>query len=87
MPKSTNAQIDKATKLFFANDPTSLTKVLAITQADADILGTTLEELRRVETFAAIDRYARARRQDPTELLLTLAANGPEEFEQMWSEH
>jgi hypothetical protein len=87
MPKLTDAQLAKATQLFLAENPAVAVSLLTVTQAEADILGTSVEEIRKVRTFAAIDKYARECGEDPTKLLFTLAAENREEFDKMWNEH
>lgn len=87
MTKLTDAQVAKATGLFVAERPALAVRLFTISQAEADILGVSVEELRRVETFAAMDKYARERGEDPIKLLFTLAAENHEEFEKMWGEH
>lgn len=80
MPKLTDAQIAKATGLFVGSNPLLAVRLATITQAEADNLGSSIEELRKVETFAAIDKFARARGQDPTDLLFILAADNADEL-------
>ena len=87
MPKLTDVQLAKATRLFVAESPALAMRLATITQADADILGSTVEEMRKVETFAALDKYARSRGQDPTDLLFTLAAEDAEELARLREEH
>lgn len=87
MPKLTDAQLAKATGLFMADNPVLAMRLATITQADADILGSTVEELRKVETFAALDKHARSLGQDPTDLLFILAADNAEELARLREEH
>lgn len=87
MPQLTDAQLAKATQLFLAQNPPAVRDIMSITQADADILGESLEELRRIRIFKLIADYARERRRDSAEVLYTLAAESPEEFQRLWEEH
>lgn len=87
MPKLTDVQLDKAINLFIADKPALAMRLATISQAEADILGSTVEELRKVETFAALDKHARSLGQDPTDLLFILAADDAEELERLRGEH
>jgi transcriptional regulator of nitric oxide reductase len=87
MPKLTEAQLAKATQIFLAENVQVAIALLTVTQTEADILGSSVEEIRNSRVFAAMDRYARERGEDPMKLLYTLAAESSEEFNRMWDEH
>ncbi|MFC5551787.1 DUF6388 family protein [Massilia aerilata] len=87
MPKLTDAQLAKVTSIVVAEDPMLAIRLATITQADADILGSTVEELQKVATFAALDKHARSHGQDPTDLLFILAAEDAEELARLREEH
>lgn len=87
MPKLTDAQQAKVKSLFIAQNPMLAIRLATITQADADILGSTIEEMQNVETFAAIKKYALERGEDTMDLIYTLAADGPEELARLREEH
>lgn len=83
MPKLTDAQMDKAKRMFFAERPQELVKIMTLTQADADCLGVPLDELKEVETFRAIDRVARENGRDTAELMFNLGAADIHEYHRL----
>ena len=87
MPKLTDAQLAKAINIFMADHPVVAMRMATINQAEADILGSTVDELRKAEAFAALDKHARSLGQDPTDLLFILAAEDAEELTRLREAH
>ncbi len=87
MPKLTTAQLTKAARIFLASNPAAADRILAIKQADADFMETSLEQLRLARTMDEIDSFARANGRDSMEMRFSLAADTAEEFHAMCTEH
>ncbi len=80
MTKFTADQLAKGRKRFLDGHPEIRCKIDAITQAEADALGISLEHLRVSETMRELREVARAKGIDSTELFWSCIADTAEEF-------
>ncbi|WP_338771572.1 DUF6388 family protein [Massilia sp. METH4] len=87
MPKLTPAQLTKAARLFLGSKPASRARVMSLTQADADVMETSLDELRLATAMDEIEKFARENGRDAMEIRYSLAAETAEEFDRMWREY
>jgi hypothetical protein len=86
MPKLNDVQLAKARQIFFAKNPMASVRIMTLTQAEADILGVSLAELQEVETYRAIEAYARDQGVDTTELLFMWGAADRDEYDRLMAE-
>lgn len=86
MPKLTTAQLDKAAHLFLSENPAAMRRITFLTQADADFMDTSLDQLRLEKTMEEIKKFAEATGRDYLETLFSYAANDAEEYEKMCEE-
>jgi len=87
MSKFTDEQLAKGRARFLAGQPEVKTRIEALTQADADALGITLEHLRESETMRALRELARAKNLDSMELFWSCIADTAEEFAEIMERH
>jgi hypothetical protein len=87
MAKLTTEQLAKAARIFMASNLAAAARIAATTQAEADFMETTIEELQLKKAMAEIEQYARDNNRDPMELKFSLAADGFEEYERMLKAH
>lgn len=83
MTKLTADQLAKGRKRFLDGHPEIKLKIEALTQAEADALGISLDHLRESETMRELREVASAKRIDSTELFWSCIADTAEEFAAM----
>ena len=68
---------------FFECHPDLLQEVDAITDRDAQVLGTTVNELKEIAKYRAVAGVAKAMRKDSLMMLMELGSSSKEELEQL----
>lgn len=86
MPKLTPAQLNKAVQRFLTANPAAAAPIQSLTQADADFMETSLDELRLQRTIAEIDKLAHEKGCNNMELLFSLVAETAAEFRELCEE-
>ncbi|WP_157685257.1 DUF6388 family protein [Robbsia andropogonis] len=80
MTKLTADQLVKGRKRFLDSHPNIKIEIASLTQAHADALGISLEDLRESETMRHLRDVARAKGEDTMELFCSYVADTAEEF-------
>ncbi|NVE26277.1 DUF6388 family protein [Burkholderia glumae] len=83
MSKLTPEQLSIGRQRFLNSHPEVKRRIEALTNADSDALGITLERLREIETMRELEEEARAKGEDSVELLYSYIAETSEEFKRM----
>jgi len=68
---------------FFETNPHLLQEADAITDRDAEILGTSVGEMQEIAKYRSIARAAKAIGKDSLMMLMELGSNSKEEFDQI----
>lgn len=87
MPKLSPLQLTKAAEIFLASNPGTAEQIRSLTQAEADFMQTSLDQLRIDRTLDKIDKYAKAMGRNAMEMRFSLAADSFEEFDAWWKEY
>lgn len=75
--------VARGKRLFFERHPDLLQEVDAITDRDAQVLGTTVNELKEIAKYRAVAGVAKAMRKDSLMMLMELGSSSKEELEQL----
>jgi len=80
MPELTADQMAKGRKRFLDGHPDIARRIDALTQAEADALGISLDQLREIETMRDLRNVASAKGLDATELFWSCIADTAQEL-------